>query len=146
MSSRTTGSPSSRVMEARRRAVHGSQRGIFQKGVRVVDHDGEPASETVYSDRLMELILRARFPNDFVERRQVEHVQKAEGWQITGEDLHALTEVETEQLMAIMQKVMAARGELVPDRGMADAEMIDVTPAPAEGETLAELEALEVAG
>lgn len=141
------------LMEARRRAVHGSQKGIFQKGVRVVDHDGEPASETVYSDRLLELILKARFPNDFVERRQVEHLQKAEGWTITGADLYALTDEQTEQLQAIMAAVMEERGEIGRDPGMEDARLIDVTPRPEvievevieveDGDTLAELEALE---
>ena len=102
-----------------------------------------PATETVYSDRLMEILLKSRFPNDFIERRQVEHVQRAEGWHIGAEDLQALSEVETEQLMAIMAVVMAARGEISRDPGIEDAEFIDVTPA--AGETMAELEALEVA-
>lgn len=137
------------LLEARRRAVHGSKRGIFQKGVRVVDHDGEPASETVYSDRLLELILKARFPNDFVERRQVEHVKSASGWQITGEDLHALNDRQTEALQDIMATVMEARGEIERDPVMEaaeiDARMIDVTPMETvEIEpTDAELEAIE---
>lgn len=136
------------LMEARRRAVHGSQRGIFQKGVRVVDHDGEPACETVYSDRLLELILKARFPNDFVERRQVEHVQTPEGWVITGADLHCLNDRQTEALQEIMAVVMEARGEIVNDPLMESAEinarMIDISPTDAEL-TAIELEAVESA-
>ena len=165
------------LMEARRRAVHGSKRGIFQRGVRVQDVDPEtgeqvPATETVYSDRLMEILLKSRFPNDFVERRQVEHVKAAEGWTITGADLHCLNDRQTEALQEIMGVVMQSRGEFGRDPQMEaaeiDAKLIDVTPAPETieveleptdaklaaieleavegGDTLRELEALEVAG
>ncbi len=146
------------LTEARRRAVEGCERGIFQKGTQATTADGEPATERVYSDRLLELLLKSRFPTDFVERRQVEHVQGAEGWQITGQDLHALTDEQTEQLQEIMAAVMLARGETERE----DVALIDVTPSPEvievevievedpepieAGDTLAELEALEVAG
>ena len=79
-----------------------------------------------------------------IERRQVEHIQTAEGWVITPEDIHALSDRHQEWLMEIMFSVQAARGEVPPDPGMEDAEFVDVTPA--DGETLAALEALEVAG
>ena len=151
------------LLEARRRAIHGSKRGIFQRGVRVMDKDpvtGEqvPATETVYSDRLLELILKARFPNDFVERRQVEHVKAAQGWTISGADLHCLNDRQTEALQEIMGVVMEARGEITRDPQMEaaefDAKLIDVTPErevielePVEaGDTLRELEFLEAAG
>lgn len=124
------------LTEARRRAVEGSKRGIFQRGVQAVDAEGNPATETVYSDRLLELLLKSRFPNDFVERRQVEHKQAVEGWQITGADLYALTERQTEQLQEIMATVMEARGEITRE----DALLIDVSP---EREVI-EVEAVEV--
>ena len=60
------------LTEARRRAVEGVERGIFQKGTQATTADGEPATERVYSDRLLELILKPRFPNEYIERRAIE--------------------------------------------------------------------------
>ena len=85
-----------------------------------------------------------RFPNDFVERRQVEHVKAASGWQITGADLHVLDDTETEWLQRIMSKVMEARGEITRDPGMEDAALIDVTPRPPPPSQLVPLDEADI--
>ena len=103
------------------------------KGTQATTADGKPATEKVYSDRLLELLLKSRFPNDFVERRQVEHHHAPSGWQITAEDLHALSDSQVEQLQTIMETVMVARGETEPDLAMGTA-LIDVTPETIETE------------
>ena len=121
------------LVEARRRAIDGVERGIFQKGTQATTADGKPATKKVYSDRLLELLLKSRFPNDFVERRQVEHHHAPSGWQITAEDLHALSDSQVEQLQTIMETVMVARGETEPDLAMGTA-LIDVTPETIETE------------
>ena len=116
------------LIEARRRAVHGTEKGIFQKGARVLDVDPEtgksvPATEKVYSDRLLELLLKSRFPTDFVERKQVEHLQKLNAWQITAADLVCLSDHESEALASIMATIMAARGDYEPDPMLGRAEI-----------------------
>ncbi|MEX1306707.1 MAG: hypothetical protein WEA84_16255 [Rhodovibrionaceae bacterium] len=113
------------LMEARRRAVEGTSKGIFQKGQRVTDSDGKPASEQVYSDRLLELLLKSRYPADFIERRAVEHSSAPSGWQIGASDLHCLNDEETEWLQRIMSKVMTARGEIEPDPAIDYADAIE---------------------
>ena len=116
------------LAEARRRAVDGVDRRLFFKGIRVVDVDettGEktPVSEKEYSDRLLELLLKARFPRLFIERKAIEHYQAPGGWTITASDLTALSDEQTEQLQEIMSTIMTARNEIPPDEGL-----IDVTP------------------
>ena len=91
-----------------------------------------PVSEKVYSDRLMELLLKARFPTEFIERRAIEHRQAPTGWQITSADIDALTVEETRQLQHLMAKIMEFRGEITVDEALEmaehDAKLIDVTP------------------
>lgn len=104
------------LMECRRRAVEGTDRGIFQKGGRVIDHDGEPATEKVYSDRLMELLLKARFPNEFIERRAVEHSGNIDhtmvGMLITPADLLVLNLEQRDALQGVLEVIAVHRGEL----------------------------------
>lgn len=104
------------LKEAHRRAVEGVERGVFQKAQRVLDHDGKPATELQYSDRLMELLLKSRFPNEFIERRAIEHSGQLDhthrGLILTGHDLLALNAEERRQLMGILEKVAEHRGEL----------------------------------
>ena len=133
---------------ARERAIHGTEKGIFQRGARVVDHDGEPATERVYSDRLLELLLKSRFPDDFVERRQVEHRQNtATGWTISAADLRTLDPDQRDQLRGIVATIQAARGEVAAiehqpaetiDADFEEAEELDIDLG--EGE-LAKVEA-----
>jgi len=116
------------LAEAHRRAVTGVERKQFFKGIRITETDpvtGKevPVSELEYSDRLLELVLKARFPRLFIERKAIEHYQAPGGWQITAEDLNCLDDRETEQLQNIMGKVMTARGEIVTDEAM-----VDITP------------------
>ena len=58
--------------EARRRAVEGWQQPVYQKGELV----GEI---TLYSDRLLELLLKAKRGNEFRERQSVEHTGRDGG-------------------------------------------------------------------
>lgn len=129
------------LSEARRRAVEGVERGIFQKAGRVIDHDGKPASEKVYSDRLLELLLKSRFPSDFQDRRAIEHHHAPSGWQISSTDLHALSDIQTEQLQKIVATVMTARGEIEPDRAAIDDKRGEAIEAEFEEITDQDLEA-----
>lgn len=49
--------------EAIRRAVDGYERPIYQQGLKV-------GTETVYSDRLLEILLRTRMPEKYSEKKQ----------------------------------------------------------------------------
>jgi len=108
-------SDSKLLIEARRRAIEGTDRGIFQQGKRVFDHDGKPATHKEYSDRILELILKARFPNEYIERRSLEFTPTISGWTISGDDLACLTPKQTEDLKNIMRTIMVSRNEIVAD-------------------------------
>jgi len=120
------------LIEARRRAIEGTERGVFQKGERVIDYNGEPATHRDYSDRIMELLLKSRFPSDFIERKAIEHVAKPSGWRITGADLACLSPSQTKSLQNIMSTIFVARGEGTNDpmleKAEIEANMRDVTP------------------
>lgn len=121
------------LAEAHRRAVDGTKKALYFKQHRITELDEEtgkqvPVSEKVYSDRLLELLLRARFPRLFIDRLAVTHGNAPSGWVISAADLECLSEAQTEALSGIMNTIMTARGEIVADHAMADAELIDVTP------------------
>jgi len=107
--------------EAVRRAIEGVPRAVYQKGAQAVGADGKPAVETVYSDRLLEVLLRSRIPATYGDRKTVElhgsvdhrHV----GLLITPADLVALDGSQRSQLATILRTIAAHRGET------------DVTPA-----------------
>ena len=117
------------LMEAHRRAVEGTERGIFQRGTQATTSQGKPATEVQYSDRLMELLLKARFPNEFIERRAIEHSGQVDhamrGLMITPSDLLALSELHRDQLSGILAIISEHRGE-VPSVEHHPAETIDV--------------------
>ena len=50
-------------MEARRRAVEGVEQPVLYAGKPVCDEDGDPVTVRHYSDRLLELLLKARRPD-----------------------------------------------------------------------------------
>lgn len=54
------------VIEARRRAIQGCER------VRTVTREGEVITEVVYSDRLLEMFLKAHIPDLFGDRQKVD--------------------------------------------------------------------------
>ncbi len=57
--------------EARRRAVDGMERMKFYKGEPILDpRTGEPYIEHEYSDRLLELALKAHLPEKYVDRTE----------------------------------------------------------------------------
>lgn len=49
------------VLEARRRAIEGTQKTVYQKGIAV-------GTEQVYSDNLLLALLKAKFPEEFADR------------------------------------------------------------------------------
>ena len=51
--------------EARRRAVDGVVEPVFYKGMLVVDTEGEPMGIKKYSDKLLEMLLKACKPRKF---------------------------------------------------------------------------------
>lgn len=62
------------VAEASRRAVDGVHKPILYRGESVTDRQGNPLHETEYSDRLLELLLRANRPGEFgTDRQQIIH-------------------------------------------------------------------------
>ena len=104
------------LMEARRRAVEGTEKGIFQRGTQATTAEGKPATEIQYSDRLMEILLKSRFPNEFIERRAIEHSGNVDhtmrGLLITPADLIALNPAERELLRGVLHTIADHRGEL----------------------------------
>ncbi|MFM9848909.1 MAG: hypothetical protein ACKVP3_17300 [Hyphomicrobiaceae bacterium] len=54
--------------EAFRRAVTGTLRPVFNRGVRAVDHDGTPAAVREFSDTLLIVLMKARNPERYCER------------------------------------------------------------------------------
>ena len=129
------------IISARQRAIEGVSRLRTHKDSLIYVQDPEtgenvPITDRVYSDRLMEILLKGGFPDKFVERRLTEHVHHAapSGWTITKEDLLALTDQEGEQLMAILGKVRNSRRELTHEPGeiieVEAVEVIEHKPAP----------------
>lgn len=102
--------------EAWRRAVEGVPHGVFQKGQRVIDHDGQPATERQYSDRLLEVLIRSRLSDRYGDKKQIElkgHIDVRSVTLSIG-DLGVLSVAQRTQLAAIMERIAVARGELKP--------------------------------
>ena len=58
--------------EARRRATQGVERMKFYKGEPIIDpRTGKPYIEHEYSDRLLELALKAHMPDKYVDRQEI---------------------------------------------------------------------------
>jgi hypothetical protein len=102
--------------EAWRRAVEGTPRGVFQKGERVMDHDGQPATEQQYSDRLLEVLLRSRLSDRYGDKKQIELRGRVDIRSVTLSiaDLQVLSVEQRGQLARIMERIAVARGEMEP--------------------------------
>lgn len=102
--------------EAWRRAVEGTPRGVFQKGERVMDHDGQPATEQQYSDRLLEVLLRSRLSDRYGDKKQIEVRGRVDVRSVTLSiaDLQALSPEQRGQLARIMERIAIVRGEVEP--------------------------------
>lgn len=105
--------------EVWRRAVEGCERGVFQKGGRVIDHDGKPATERVYSDRLLEVLLRSRLVSRYGDRKQIELKGRIDVNSVTlsVNDLGLLSVDQRRALADIMGRIAVCRGEIQPDEG-----------------------------
>ena len=95
------------------RAVEGVDVKQFQKGVQVVDAEGNPGYQTVYSDRLLETLLQAR-DKRFARQHKHEHsgtIQHSSTsiLQISPEDMDALSIEHREQLTPILIAMQANR-------------------------------------
>lgn len=64
--------------EAWRRALQGEEEYVVSNGKLVYGPDGKPLTKRVKSDRMLELLLKARLP-EFREKQQVEHTGKDGG-------------------------------------------------------------------
>jgi len=106
--------------EAWRRAVEGCERGVFQKGGRVIDHDGKPATERAYSDRLLEVLLRSRLANRYGDRKQIELKGRIDVNSVTlsVDELGLLSVTQRRTLAEIMERIATCRGELYPGEGL----------------------------
>ena len=101
-------------MEAWRRGVEGIERRVYQKGGQAVNADGTPAVEVVYSDRVLELLLKARLPA-FQERSRIEVNGAIDhrhlGVLLTPADLATLEAGQRGHLRSILTTIARARGE-----------------------------------
>ena len=101
------------------RAVEGVAVKQFQKGIQVVDAEGNPGYQTVYSDRLLETLLQAR-DKRFARQHRHEHTGHIQHsstsiLQLATEDMDALSLEHREQLTVILIQVQANRkGAAVP--------------------------------
>lgn len=116
--------------EIHRRGQLGWTEPVFQKGERVLDHDGTPAVIRKFSDNLLLARARALMPSRYNEKRQVEHtgtiMHGAAGHlQITSADLVALNEPQRDQLSGILKVIQAARKGETPALEHHPAEVID---------------------
>ncbi|MGD2132789.1 MAG: hypothetical protein PVI23_08350 [Maricaulaceae bacterium] len=107
-----------------RRAVEGVPEPVFQKGARVTNPDGTPATVTRYSDRLLERLLESRMPERWSPKRQIEHsgsVTHSHGVAVISiGDIDALSGDERRALAGILKRIKAARGEPI------DVEFVEV--------------------
>ena len=97
--------------EARRRAIEGVDDLVVSRG-EVVMFQGRPLVRRVYSDRLMELFLRAKRPQEFSERQRLEH-SGPEGAPIqlqTNLNLQNLSPEEIEHVADIIDKAKTGTG------------------------------------
>lgn len=102
------------VEESFRRAVDGVEEPVVQGGHVVAVRDpstGEerPLSVTRYSDRLLEIMLKWRYPEKFAERMRAD--VKVEGLGLAPEALLAMTPVERQALIALLTKYRDAEKE-----------------------------------
>jgi hypothetical protein len=96
--------------------VEGVPHGVFQKGARVIDHDGQPATERQYSDRLLEVLIRSRLSERYGDKKQIELKGRIDVRSVTLSlsDLGMLSVQQRTQLAAIMERIAIARGEMEP--------------------------------
>ena len=106
--------------EVWRRAVEGCERGVFQKGGRVIDHDGKPATERAYSDRLLEVLLRSRLASRYGDRKQIDLKGRIDvnSVALSVTDLGLLSVEQRRQLAEIMGRIAVCRGELHPEESL----------------------------
>lgn len=102
------------VLEARRRGLEGWQEPVFQKGAQAVDAEGNPAVIRRYSDRMLELCLKATMPSIFGDKKRVEISGRVETGAVsfTSDDIACLSQEQAAHLMSILRTIRANRGEV----------------------------------
>lgn len=107
--------------EAWRRAVEGTEIAKYYHGERVIESDGSPAVEKVYSDQLLALLLRSRLPDEFSDKKEVNVTgtlnHKHSALTLTLEDVEMLTDDQRGKLVDILEKIATNRGELIQIEG-----------------------------
>ncbi len=102
------------ILEARRRAVEGVSKNVYQKAEQVFNKDGSPATFVQYSDAVLLRLLQARFP-EFRDSKVLEHSGTIEhrqrAFQIERDDLYGLSQEQRIQLKGILESIAQARGE-----------------------------------
>ena len=116
-----------------RRAVEGVERPFVQKAQIVRDENGQPVTERVFSDRLMEVLARARLKR-FQDRKtiEVEHRMAADSIAyLSMADIRSLNEDQRHQLAGILNTIQAARRARghEPEQ-IEDAEYEEITEEP----------------
>ncbi len=87
------------VAEAENDANDTAERALYDRAVlgveeyvvsnrQVVYHQGQPLTHRVYSDRLLEVLLKARMPDKYKEKQQIEHkIETQDLSKLSNEDL-----------------------------------------------------------
>jgi hypothetical protein len=103
---------------------------------RVIDHDGKPATERAYSDRLWEVLLRSRLASRYGDRKPIELKGRIDVNSITlsVNDLGLLSVPQRRALADIMGRIAICRGELQPDESLV--VLPGTAPDVIEGEVL----------
>ena len=100
------------LVEARRRAVQGVERVVVQRGAIVKDERGNPLVERQYSDRLLEVLLKASHPHQFREvRENINRTIPDDAHCVIGlQDMMALDDERRRQLTEILAIIARSRG------------------------------------
>ena len=95
-----------------RRAMHGVQEPIVQKGEQATMADGEPAWVTKYDNRLL-MRLASRLDPNWSERRTIDHNVTVNPAAVMLEpaDFLALTVDQQDQLYGLLSLIQVARGD-----------------------------------
>lgn len=101
--------------ESYRRAVVGVNEPVVYQGDISKDADGKPVTVTKYSDRLLELLMKWRYPEQMADRLRV----RSDGSGLDSRALLAMSPEERTQLVALLSKYAEALPEQTEDEDAA---------------------------